>query len=255
VAEAALEHAFRTAGAERTAFSSIVGSGPNSTVLHYLQNDRVMQAGDVVVVDIGAAWRGYAGDVTRTYPVSGRFTAEQREIYQIVRDAQAAAETVAVVGAPAGGLVDAAERVLADGLTRIGLIEAPDAKYDCSAGAGACDQLRLFYMHSLGHGIGLDVHDPGTAPNAASRNVTLAAGDAFSIEPGIYVRRHLLEIILETPRNAQLKARIRDAVARYADIGVRIEDDYIVTDAGVEWISRAPREIDEVEQAIIAGQQ
>lgn len=250
VAEAALEHAFRTAGAERTAFSSIVGSGPNSTVLHYLQNDRLMQAGDVVVVDIGASWRGYAGDVTRTYPVSGRFTAEQREIYQIVRDAQAAAETAAVLGAPAGAMTAAAERVLAAGLARVGLIEAPDATYDCSAGAGACRQFRLYYMHSLGHGIGLDVHDPGTAPNAASSNVPLAAGDAFSIEPGIYVRRHLLEIIQDTPRNAQLKARVRDAVARYADIGVRIEDDYIVTEAGVEWISRAPRDIDEVEQAL-----
>lgn len=255
VAEAALEHAFRSAGAERTAFSSIVGSGPNSTVLHYLQNDRLMQAGDVVVVDIGASWRGYAGDVTRTYPVSGRFTAEQREVYQIVRDAQAAAEAAAVPGAPAGAMIDANERVLADGLARIGLIESPDASYDCSAGAGACEQFRLYYMHSLGHGIGLDVHDPGTAPNAASRNVPLAAGDAFSIEPGIYVRRHLLEIIPDTPRNAQLKARIRDAVARYADIGVRIEDDYIVTEAGVEWISRAPREIDEVEQAVSGGQQ
>ena len=213
-----------------------------------------MQAGDVVVVDIGASWRGYAGDVTRTYPVSGRFTAEQREIYQIVRDAQAAAETAAVIGAPAGAMTAAAEGVLAAGLARLGLIESPNATYDCSTGAGACQQFRLYYMHSLGHGIGLDVHDPGTAPNAASSNVPLAPGDAFSIEPGIYVRRHLLEVIPETPRNAQFKARIRDAVARYGDIGVRIEDDYIVTAAGVEWISRAPREIAEIEQPLTVTQ-
>jgi Xaa-Pro aminopeptidase len=144
--------------------------------------------------------------------------------------------------------------VLAAGLARLGLIESPDATYDCSAGAGACRQFRLYYMHSLGHGIGLDVHDPGTAPNAASSNVPLAPGDAFSIEPGIYVRRHLLEVIPETPRNAQLKTRIRDAVARYGDIGVRIEDDYIVTAAGVEWISRAPREIAEIEQPLTVTQ-
>jgi Xaa-Pro aminopeptidase len=248
-AQAALEHAFRASGAERTAFASIVGSGPNSTVLHYNSNDRQMQAGDVVVVDIGASWRGYAGDVTRTYPVSGRFTPEQREIYQVVRDAQAAAERAAVLGARAGAMYEASDRVLAEGLARLGLIEAADASYDCP-GAGTCQQYRLYYMHSLGHGIGLDVHDPGTAPNARSRDIPLAPGDVFSIEPGIYVRRNLLQVIPDSPRNAQLRDRIRSTVERYADIGVRIEDDYIVTAAGVEWVTRAPREIEEVEAAM-----
>lgn len=249
-AEAALHHAFRAAGSERTAFASIVGSGPNSTVLHYNENNRRMLAGDVVVVDIGASWRGHAGDVTRTYPVSGRFTPEQREIYQIVRDAQAAAEQAAAPGARAGAMYEASDRVLAEGLARLGLIESADATYDCSEGPGACRQFRLYYMHSLGHGIGLDVHDPGTAPNARNRDTPLAAGDVFSIEPGIYVRRHLLEIISDTPRNAQLKERIGTAVERYADIGVRIEDDYIVTASGVEWVTRAPREVEDVEAAM-----
>jgi Xaa-Pro aminopeptidase len=248
--QGAIEHAFRAAGAERTAFASIVGSGPNSTVLHYNENTRRMRAGDVVVVDIGASWRGYAGDVTRTYPVSGRFTPEQRAIYQIVRDALAAAEARAAVGARAGAMYEASDSVLAHGLARVGLIESPGATYDCAQGPNACLQYRLYYMHSLGHGIGLDVHDPGTAPHARSRDVPLAAGDAFSIEPGIYVRRHLLEVIQDTPRNAQLKDRIRDAVGRYADIGVRIEDDYLVTASSVEWVSRFAREIEEVEAAM-----
>jgi Xaa-Pro aminopeptidase len=248
--EAALEHAFRAAGAERTAFASIVGSGPNATVLHYNENTRLMRAGDVVVVDIGASWRGYAGDVTRTYPVSGRFTPEQRAVYQIVRDAQAAAERLAVVGARAGAMYEASDSVLAHGLARIGLIESSAATYDCAQGTNACLQYRLFYMHSLGHGIGLDVHDPGTAPHPRNRDALIAPGDAFSIEPGIYVRRHVLEVIQDTPRNTQLRERIRDAVARYADIGVRIEDDYLVTAAGVEWVSRFPREIEEVEAAM-----
>lgn len=242
--EAALEHTFRTAGAERPAFASIVGSGPNSTVLHYQRNDRRMNAGDLVVIDIGASWRGYAGDITRTLPVSGRFTPEQREIYQLVRDAQAAAERVALAGSAATAMNRAAVTVLSAGLARLGLIEAPDASYDCTATGEQCPQYRLYYMHGLGHAIGLDVHDPGTS---GVQPGTLAPGDVFSIEPGVYVRRNLLEILPDTPRNRALKERIRPAVERYADIGVRIEDDYVVTPTGLERLSSGPREISEIE--------
>jgi Xaa-Pro aminopeptidase len=242
--EAALEHTFRAAGAERPAFASIVGSGPNSTVLHYQRNDRRMNAGDLVVIDIGASWRGYAGDVTRTLPVSGRFTPEQRAIYQLVRDAQAAAERVALSGSPASAMNTAAVNALSAGLARLGLIETPDASYDCTATGEQCPQYRLYYMHGLGHAIGLDVHDPGTS---GVQPGILAPGDVFSIEPGIYVRRNLLEIIPDTPRNRALKERIRSAVERYADIGVRIEDDYVVTPTGLERISLGPREISEIE--------
>jgi Xaa-Pro aminopeptidase len=242
--EAALEHTFRAAGAERPAFASIVGSGPNSTVLHYQRNDRRMNAGDLVVVDIGASWRGYAGDVTRTLPVSGRFTSEQRAIYQLVRDAQAAAERVALSGSPASAMNTAAATTLSAGLARLGLIEAADASYDCAPTGEQCPQYRLYYMHGLGHAIGLDVHDPGTSGVQAG---VLAPGDVFSIEPGVYVRRNLLEIIPDTPRNRTLKERIRSAVERYADIGVRIEDDYVVTPTGLERISTGPREIAEIE--------
>jgi Xaa-Pro aminopeptidase len=247
--EAALEHTFRAAGAERPAFASIVGSGPNSTVLHYWRNDRRMNAGDLVVIDIGASWRGYAGDVTRTLPVSGRFTTEQRQIYQLVRDAQAAAERVAVAGSPASAMNAAAVNVLSAGLAGLGLIEAPDATYDCAASGEQCPQFRLYYMHGLGHAIGLDVHDPGTS---GVQPGILAPGDVFSIEPGVYVRRNLLDIIPDTPRNRALKNRIRAAVERYADIGVRIEDDYVVTPTGLERISTGPREIEEIEALLRA---
>jgi Xaa-Pro aminopeptidase len=242
--EAALEHTFRAAGAERPAFASIVGSGPNSTVLHYWRNDRRMNAGDLVVIDIGASWRGYAGDVTRTLPVSGRFTPEQRAIYQLVRNAQAAAERVALSGSPASAMNAAAVNTLSAGLAGLGLIEAPDASYDCTATGEQCPQYRLYYMHGLGHAIGLDVHDPGTS---GVQPGILAPGDVFSIEPGVYVRRNLLEVIPDTPRNRALKDRIRSAVERYADIGVRIEDDYVVTNQGLERISLGPREISEIE--------
>jgi len=244
--QALIEYTFRRNGADRPSFSTIVGSGPNSTALHYNADDRFMRAGDVVVMDIGASYRGYAADVTRTVPVSGTFTPDQRAIYQIVRNAQRAAEEVAHVGVSQATLDAAANRALTDGLTRLGLIDSANAVYDPGSGgcrrriARGCAQLSLYYIHALGHGIGLEVHDP------TSRVIT--PGNAFTIEPGIYVRPTMLDELPDTPRNRPLIARLRPLVKRYANIGVRIEDDYFVTPAGVEWISRAPREADEIEQ-------
>jgi Xaa-Pro aminopeptidase len=136
--------------------------------------------------------------------------------------------------------------VVSAGLARLGLTGSADATYDCEAGAGACPQWRLYFMHGLGHGIGLDVHDP----DQYYATGVLAPGSAFTIEPGVYVRENLLDILPRTPRNAAMIAKIRPAVERYRNIGVRIEDDYLVTARGVEWISRAPREIAEVEAAM-----
>jgi Xaa-Pro aminopeptidase len=248
-AQALIEYTFRRNGAERPSFATIVGSGPNSTTLHYNADDRFMEAGDVVVMDIGASYRGYAADVTRTVPVSGTFTPAQREIYRLVREAQAAAERQAKLGAAASLMTDSSTAVLATGLARLGLIESPAATYDCGEGGGAgpatqqCPQYQLYYMHGLGHGIGLEVHDPDQF-YATGR---IEPGSAFTIEPGIYVRGNLLDILPKTPRNAALVARIRPAVEKYRNVGVRIEDDYVATERGVEWISRVPRELDEVE--------
>ena len=245
---ALIDYTFRRNGAERASFSTIVGSGPNSTTLHYNTNDRFFGPNDVVVMDIGASYLGYSADVTRTVPVSGTFSPEQRIIYQIVRDAQASAERQAKVNQPGRRLTDSSSAVLAAGLTRIGLIDSPTGTMDCDSTATRtdCSQLGLYYMHGLGHGIGLDVHDPGAAPGSAN----LVPGSAFTIEPGIYVRENILDIIPKTPRNLALIEKIRPAVQKYKNIGVRIEDDYIMTDQGVEWISRAPREISEVEAAM-----
>jgi Xaa-Pro aminopeptidase len=239
-----IEYTFRRQGADRPSFATIVGSGPNSTTLHYNADDRFMNAGEVVVMDIGASALGYAADVTRTLPVSGTFSPAQRDIYQLVRDAQAAAERQAKLGAPSRLMDDSSRAVIAAGLARLGLIESPNATYDCDEGGQRqCPQLSLYYMHGLGHGIGLEVHDPEQFYFTGR----IEPGSAFTIEPGVYVRGNLLEIIEDTPRNRALIAKIRPAVERYRNIGVRIEDDYIVTDRGVEWISRAPREIAEVE--------
>jgi len=196
----------------------------------------------VVVMDIGASYRGYAADVTRTVPANGTFSPEQREIYQIVRDAQAAAERQAKIGVPAQLMTDSANAVMTRGLARLGLIESADATYDASRGRQE-PQLQLYYMHGLGHGIGLEVHDPDQFYFTGA----IGEGSAFTIEPGIYVRENLLDIIPDTPRNRAMIAKIGPAVERYKNIGIRIEDDYVATDKGVEWISRAPREISEIE--------
>jgi Xaa-Pro aminopeptidase len=248
--QALIEYTFRRNGAERPGFASIVGSGPNATTLHYNENDRFIEPGDVVLMDVGASYKGYSADVTRTLPATGRFSAEQRAIYQIVRDAQAAAERQAKVGAQAQRMSDSASATLAAGLARLGLIESPAARFDCEMnGARAeCPQLMLYYMHGLGHGIGLEVHDPEQYYFTS----VIRQGSAFTLEPGIYVRADVLDVLPNTPRNRAMIARLRPTVQRYRNIGVRIEDDYIVTDEGVEWISRAPREIDEIER-LMAG--
>lgn len=247
--QALIEYTFRRNGADRPGFATIVGSGPNSTTLHYNANDRFMQAGELVVMDIGASYRGYTADVTRTVPVSGTFSPEQRQVYEIVRAAQAAAERAATLGSDAGLMTRVAAQTLAEGLARLGLIQAPDATYDCPTHGevSQCPQLQLFYMHGLGHGIGLDVHDPEQFYHTRR----IEAGSAFTIEPGLYVRANVLATLPETPRNREIAAALRAAVARYASIGVRIEDDYIATTEGVEWISRAPRELSEVEAAML----
>lgn len=246
-----IEVGFRNGGAEGRAFGSIVGSGPNSTSFHYRHNNREMRAGDVVVMDVGALYRGYAADVTRTVPVSGVFSPEQRSIYQLVRDAQAAGERQARVGASMAEGDRAIREVLEAGLAKLGLIESPDALLDppwggnCEQRPAACRQAYLFMPHGPGHGIGLEVHDVGGY--SYSPTGRFEAGEVFSIEPGLYIGMHLLEMLPDTPRNRAFIEKVRPVVERYNNIGVRIEDDYILTERGLEWISPAPREIAEIE--------
>jgi Xaa-Pro aminopeptidase len=242
--QALLEYTFRRYGAERPAYSSVVGSGPNTTTLHYNKDDRFMNAGDLLVIDAAAEYGGYAADVTRTFPVSGTFTKEQRDVYQIVRDAQSAAERTAKPGVPWSEVSAAASQVLAQGLTRLGLIESPTATYECGQGSRRCSQLSLYYMHSLGHGIGIEVHDPDQFSYPPRQ---IAPGSAFTFEPGVYVRENLPDLVPHTPANEALITRLKDVVKRYDNVGVRIEDDYVVTENGLEWISCVPREANEVE--------
>jgi Xaa-Pro aminopeptidase len=245
-----VEAGFRRAGADGPSFGSIVGSGPNSTQYHYEKNDRRTAAGQVVVMDVGASYRGYAADVTRTLPVSGKFTPDQRAIYQLVRDAQTAAERVAKPGASWQAWRDTAFAIHAQGMARLGLVESANATFDppwsaqCQAAPVRCTQAFLYMAHGLGHGIGLEVHDP---PRPYTGQGTFEVGQVFTIEPGVYISTRLLDILPDTPKNRAMIAKVRKAVERYQNIGVRIEDDYVVTPNGIEWLSKAPREVQEIE--------
>ncbi len=252
--QAMMEYVFRNQGADGPGYASIVGSGPNGTTLHYDRDERTMNAGEMVVMDVAAQYHGYSADVTRTAPVSGTFTPEQRAIYQVVRDAQAAAERQAKIGAPGHLMADSANASMAAGLAKLGLIESADATFDppwkdrCARIAATCTQRYLFMPHGLGHGIGLDVHDP--AQYSSGADATMQPGDAFTIEPGVYVRPNILDNLPDTPKNRAMISRLRSTIQRYTNIGIRIEDDYVVTESGVEWVSRAPREASEIEASM-----
>lgn len=240
--QALAEYTFRRNGGDRPSYGSIVGSGPNSTTLHYNRNDRYMRAGEVLNMDMATYYAGYSADITRTVPVNGTYSPEQREVYEIVLAAQKAAEAQIRPGGSFRALNEAALDVLKRGLARLGLIESPDATYEDNG--RPVPQYRLYYMHGLGHPIGLDVHDVDAYSAGA-----FVEGSAFTIEPGIYVRANTVDIVPATPANQAFRNRIAAAVAKYANIGVRIEDDYVVTATGYDRISAdAPREIDEIER-------
>ncbi|MGH7524014.1 MAG: aminopeptidase P N-terminal domain-containing protein [Gemmatimonadales bacterium] len=257
--QAVLESTFLRLGGERPAYGSIVGSGSDGTLLHYMLDRGPTRPGDLVVIDAATQYQGYAADVTRTIPVSGKYTAAQRQLYQLVRDAQAAAERNAKAGMSRAASVDSSVVIRAAGLARLGLVESADATYDPPVssvgdgrrGGGAGQQPPLptqasFWMiHGISHGLGVAVHDYVQAgPN-------YQVGDAFTIEPGIYISSKMLDVLPDTPRNRQFIAAVRPAVAKYDMTGVRIEDDYAITPTGLERLSTAPREIAEIE-AIMA---
>ena len=221
--EAELLNVFRAQGAERPAYGSIVGSGPNATVLHHRKNDRLMCEGDLLLIDAGAESSYYASDVTRTFPVSGTFTAAQRVIYQLVLDAQLAAIAAVRPGATLPGLHSVALEVLVAGLVGLGILEGP------VAAAIASEAYKPYYMHRTSHWLGMDVHDVGDY-QVAKKPRPLEAGFVLTIEPGLYF-------------SADAKCD-----PRFRGIGVRIEDDVLVTDAGCRVLTDGiPKTVHELE--------
>jgi Xaa-Pro aminopeptidase len=248
--QAALESAFLRLGGARPSYGSIVGGGAHGTQLHYMRDRGDVKPGDLVVMDAATEYEGYAADITRTIPVSGRYTPEQRTLYQLVRDAQAAAERNSAPGMSALAASDSAFDVRARGLARLGLIESVDADLDlpwptdCAAAPRSCRQAMFWMIHGISHGLGLAVHDPA---QFYTGDRTFKEGDAFTIEPGLYVSADLLAALPDTPRNRAFSAHVRSAVERYQNSGVRIEDDYVIANGRLERISHAPREIAEIE--------
>ncbi|MBC7901132.1 MAG: aminopeptidase P family protein [Saprospiraceae bacterium] len=228
---AEVEYTFRRRNADYWGYPSIVGCGPNATTLHYVESQGEVKNGDLMLMDVGAEYDHYTADVTRTYPVNGKFSKEQAEIYKIVYDAQEAAAKATKPGATFGDISKAASDVIKDGLLKLGLITDKNSQ-----------QSRMWYMHGLGHWLGMNVHDVG------SYSTPLAAGMVFTNEPGIYIRGDALDYLPDTPENKAFIAKIRPAFEKYKNIGVRIEDDLLVTASGVEWMTKElPRKMEDIE--------
>ena len=242
--QAEVEYTFRRRNADYWGYPSIVGCGANATTLHYVESQGAVKKGDLMLTDVGAEYDHYTADITRTFPVDGKFTKEQAEIYKIVYDAQEAAAKAIKPGATFNQPSNAAAEVLKQGLAKLGLTTAPNAKYELMFNGKPyeVEQFRLWYMHGWGHWLGMNVHDVG------DYGAELKEGMIFTNEPGIYIREDALDYLPDTPANKAFLAKIRPVFEKYKNIGVRIEDDMLVTKTGVEWMSKAlPRSIADIE--------
>ncbi len=229
--KAAIEAVHRARGAVSWSYPSIVGSGPNATILHYPGGDRQMQAGELLLVDAACNYEYMSGDITRTYPVGGTYSPLQKDIYTVVLQAQDAATEAAKPGATLQDVHKKSIEVIKAGLLKLGLIT--DTKGD---------QYRVWYTHGASHYIGIDVHDVG------ANTRPLEPGMAFTIEPGIYIRESALDGLPRSAENDAFIAAVRPAVKKYADIGVRVEDSFLLEENGLRRLSGAvPRTIEDVE--------
>lgn len=225
--EALVEFVFKNEGAKRMGYGSIVASGHNATVLHYVDNDRFMKEGELLLIDAGGEFGYYSADITRTYPVSGKFTKEQEAIYSLVLSVQKACIAMAKPGATLRGIHETAVELLVEGMLSLGLLTGSKKEIIQSR------SYRRFYPHGTGHLLGMDVHDVGLYEIKGEAR-PLEPGMVFTVEPGFYVQPY-----------------DQDAPAAYRGIGVRIEDDILVTETGNEVLTRGvPKEIEQM-QALI----
>ncbi|WP_313277859.1 Xaa-Pro aminopeptidase [Kosakonia cowanii] len=220
--EGEIQHEFNRHGARFPSYNTIVGAGENGCILHYTENESEMRAGDLVLIDAGCEYKGYAGDITRTFPVSGKFTPAQREIYDIVLASLERALELFRPGTSIQEVTGEVVRIMVSGLVKLGILQ------------GDVDELiaksahRAFFMHGLSHWLGLDVHDVGVYGQDRSRE--LAHGMVLTVEPGLYI------------------APDADVPEKYRGIGIRIEDDIVITDNGNENLTASVvKKADEIE--------
>jgi len=228
--EALIEYVFRRRGAAGPAYTTIVGGGANATVLHYVTNDSILREGDLLLIDAGCEFRGYASDITRTFPVANRFTAAQREIYSVVLETQLACVEMVRPGVTMEDLNERAVSMLTDGMLRLGLLRGDAEKLVEEK------EYRKFFMHGLGHFLGMDVHDVGRY-RVDDGPRKLAPGNVITVEPGLYV-----------PADAG------DVPERFRGVGIRIEDDVLVTAEGRRVLTdKVPKQIEEIEGLTARG--
>ncbi|MBJ3815872.1 Xaa-Pro aminopeptidase [Shimwellia pseudoproteus] len=228
--EGEILHEFTRHGARYPSYNTIVGGGENGCILHYTENESELRAGDLVLIDAGCEYQGYAGDITRTFPVSGTFTPAQRAVYDIVLDALDTATRLYRPGTSIQEVTGEVVRVMVRGLVGLGILHG---EVDTLVAENA---YRPYFMHGLSHWLGLDVHDVGDYGQERSR--TLAPGMVLTVEPGLYI------------------APDADVPAQYRGIGIRIEDDILITDSGNEVLTRGVvKTADEIEALMAASRQ
>ncbi|PLZ94950.1 Xaa-Pro aminopeptidase [Fischerella thermalis CCMEE 5268] len=228
--QAEIEHIFRKRGAMGPAYPSIVASGANACVLHYVENNRQMQDNELLLIDAGCAYEYYNSDITRTFPVGGKFTSEQKILYEIVLAAQKQAIAQVQPGNPYNLFHDTAVRVLTEGLVEIGILKGEIDKLIEE------EKYKPFYMHRTGHWLGLDVHDVGVYQHGDNPQI-LQPGQVVTVEPGLY--------IVPDTKPAEDQPEIDQ---RWVGIGIRIEDDVLVTPTGNEVLTAGvPKEVEDLE--------
>ena len=222
--EALIEQVFRRHGAAGPAYTSIVGAGPNATVLHYINNDGELHDGELLLVDAGAEYKGYASDITRTFPINGRYSPAQRDIYDLVLKAQMECVELVRPGVTHDQLKQHSIEVLTEGMVELGLLQGEPEQLIKDK------QYEKFYMHGLGHMLGIDVHDVG-AYYYGKESRALEPGVVMTVEPGLYIA-----------------PGTKDVPEKYLGIGVRIEDDVVCTNNGPRVLTnKVPKQPDEIE--------
>ena len=230
--DALIEYVFRRRGSAAPAYNSIVGSGANATILHYVDNDAELKDGDLLLIDAGAEYEGFASDITRTFPVNGRFSAAQREVYQLVLDCQEECVRMVRPGVTLEEMHQRSVEILTEGMVGLGLLKGEVPKLIEE------EEYKKFYMHRLGHYLGMDVHDAG-AYHVDGQPRPVEPGMVMTVEPGLYI--------------AEDAENIPD---QYRGIGVRIEDDVLVTAEGFEVLTdKAPKQIEEIEALMKSSRQ